>query len=223
MMSLLHQIKSSPLLVRVVPFVLFAALTTLQGSLGESPRYWIYLAKTVLGAGLIWWIRPAIPEMRWAISWEAVLAGGAVFAVWVGLDGLYPRWGDAGKPWNPQAEFGAGSGLAGFFILVRLAGSALVVPPLEEVFYRSFFYRYVAKADFQSLPLNYLSWRSFLVTAVIFGVVHPGQWLAGVLCACAYQALVIWKKRLGDAMTAHAITNCLLGLWVVWKGAWHFW
>jgi hypothetical protein len=24
-------------------------------------------------------------------------------------------------------------------------------------------------------------------------------------------------------MTAHAITNFLLGLWVVWKGAWSFW
>jgi hypothetical protein len=24
-------------------------------------------------------------------------------------------------------------------------------------------------------------------------------------------------------MTAHAITNLLLGVWVAWKGAWNFW
>jgi len=34
---------------------------------------------------------------------------------------------------------------------------------------------------------------------------------------------VLRKNRLGDAMTAHAITNFLLGAWIVWRGAWHFW
>jgi CAAX prenyl protease-like protein len=61
-----------------------------------------------------------------------------------------------------------------------------------------------------------------LVTSGVFGLSHF-EWLAGGVCGLAFQALVIWKKRLGDAMTAHAITNLLLGLWVVWKGAWHFW
>ena len=45
----------------------------------------------------------------------------------------------------------------------------------------------------------------------------------GILCGFAYQGLVIWKRRLGDAITAHAITNFSLGVWVVWKGAWQFW
>ena len=49
------------------------------------------------------------------------------------------------------------------------------------------------------------------------------EWLAGILCGFAYQGLVCWKKRLGDAMTAHAITNFLLALWVVGRGAWKFW
>jgi hypothetical protein len=31
------------------------------------------------------------------------------------------------------------------------------------------------------------------------------------------------KNRVGDAMTAHAITNFLLGAWVVGRGAWNFW
>ena len=38
-----------------------------------------------------------------------------------------------------------------------------------------------------------------------------------------YQGVVLRTNRLGDAITAHAITNLLLGLWVVTQKQWHFW
>ncbi len=79
------------------------------------------------------------------------------------------------------------------------------------------------KADFRAMPLGQFHWLSFVVTSALFGLMHPDRWLAGILCGLAYQWLVIRKNRLGDAMTAHALTNFLLGLWVVWKGAWNFW
>jgi CAAX prenyl protease-like protein len=112
--------------------------------------------------------------------------------------------------------------MAWFFIVVRIVGSTLVVPPLEEVFYRSFVYRTIAASDFQKVPLGYFAWVPFLVTSAIFGFAHY-QWLAGILCGLSYQWLVIRKGRLGDAMTAHAITNFLLGVWIVWQGDWKFW
>jgi CAAX prenyl protease-like protein len=62
----------------------------------------------------------------------------------------------------------------------------------------------------------------FLATSLIFGFEHQ-EWLPGIVCGFAYQGLVCWKKRLGDAITAHAVTNLLLGLWVVWRGEWKFW
>jgi CAAX prenyl protease-like protein len=99
----------------------------------------------------------------------------------------------------------------------------IVVPPLEEVFYRSFGYRYLIKYDFQKVPLNQFDGIAFTMVPVVFGLLHP-QWLAGIMCGFAYQWLVLRKNRLGDAMTAHAITNFLLGVYVVWKGgdAWNF-
>ena len=218
-----RQFAESPTLARVAPFAVFLLLTACQGQFGEASRYWFYLAKTLVGAWLVWEMRPFVAEMRWAFSWEAVAVGVAVCVMWIGLDGLYPKLGKAGTAWNPHRQFGAGSALAWLFVVVRIAGSSIVVPPLEEVFYRSFLYRYIARPDFRSVPLGQFAWIPFLVTVAIFGVVHPQQWLAGILCGAAYQGLVIWKKRLGDAMTAHAITNFLLGLWVVWKGAWQFW
>ena len=218
----MRKLKSSPTLARVAPFLIFLGLTFCQGKFGESSRYWVYLIKTIVGAWLVWSMRPVVEEMKWKLSWAAVAAGVAVFFVWVGLNDFYPKLGQGEKPWNPHAEFGHGSTLAWMFIVVRVAGSSLVVPPLEEVFYRSFLYRYIVKPDFQSVPLGTFTWAPFLITSAIFGLAHY-EWLAGILCAFAYQGLVCWKKRLGDAMAAHAITNLLLGVWVVWKEAWNFW
>jgi CAAX prenyl protease-like protein len=217
-----NKIFKSPILVRVVPFAAFAALTMLQGQLGLTSQYWIYGLKTIFGAWLLWLVRPYVKEMRWKFSWEAVLAGVAVFVAWVGLDGLYPMLAERSEGFNPNETFGAGSLLAIAFILVRIAGSSLVVPPLEEIFYRSFIYRYLVKSDFLKIPLGHFEWRAFLIAGVVFGIAHY-EWLPGILCAFAYQGLVCRKDRLGDAITAHAITNFLLGLWVVTQGAYHFW
>jgi hypothetical protein len=241
------KIQESPALVRVAPFILFLVFTSLQGHWGEASRYWLYIAKTIVGIGLVWFMRPFVTEMRWAFSWEAVVVGIGVFVVWVGLDGFYPSldqliqhyvcpmlkslglqsWcphPDAANkpPWNPLVQFGPGTPLAWVFIIGRILGSTFIVPPLEEVFYRSFLYRYIVKPDFMAVPLGAFHGVAFVVTAVIFGFSHY-EWLAGILCGFAYQGLVLRKNRLGDAMTAHAITNFLLGIWVVWRGAWHFW
>ena len=238
-------IRESPLWIRVVPFLLFLVLTFFQGQFGEASKYWFYLIKTLLGVWMLVVMVPLVSEMRWRFSWSAVVAGIAVFALWVGLSGHYPTlnqlWdgglslvgladeGPAetneekpGEVWNPNDFFGGGAFLAWVFIVVRILGSSLVVPPLEEVFYRSFLYRYLIKSEFEEIPLGQFRWVPFLLISLFFGLAHF-QWLPGILCGMIYQGLVCWKKRLGDAMTAHAITNFLLGLWVVWKQDWQFW
>ena len=235
-MLLRKTFQNSPAIARVAPFVVFLLLTYCQGKFGEESRYWFYFAKTVVGAWLVWEMRGVVTEMRWALSWEAVVVGVGVCAMWVGLDGFYPKTSavmanfglgksnaaDVLGAWNPHAQFGDGTTLASFFIAVRILGSSLVVPALEEVFFRSFLYRYIAKPDFQSVPLGQFAALPFFLTSAVFAFEHE-QWLAGLLCGFAYQGLVLWKKRLGDAIVAHGITNFLLGVWVVWKGAWNFW
>ncbi len=222
MNMLREKFKASPVYARVAPFVIFIVLTFCQGQFGEQGRYWFYLAKTVVGAWLIWEMRPFVAEMRWTISWEAIVVGIAVCVMWVGIDGFYHKFGTSDTVWNPHEQFGKNSALAWMFIVVRTLGSTFVVPPLEEVFYRSFLYRYFVRIDFECLPLSMFHVTSFLVTSTIFGFEHY-QWLAGILCGFAYQWLVIRKNRIGDAITAHAITNFLLGVYVVWQGAWQFW
>lgn len=225
----------SPLAARVLPFGVFIFLTLAQNECGEAARYWIYFAKSVLGAWLILETWPFVKEMRVNVSWEAIAVGVGVCVMWVGIDGLYPGLSELSQklglseppkypvlPWNPHAQFGEGSGMAWFFIAARILGSSLVVPFLEEVVFRSFLYRYIAKADFESVPLGQYLPLPFFATAIVFALEHE-QWLAGLLCGFAYQWLVLRKKRLGDAIVAHGITNFLLGVWVAWKGDWKFW
>ena len=225
-MSWLRQkLETSPIHARVVPYVIIVVLTFIQDSFEGPGRYWLYFGKMLVGIWCIWEMRTLVPEMRWALSWEAIVVGVLVFAIWVGLDPYYPKSEflfKVGKPWNPFQQFGEGSALGFFFVAVRTLGSAIVVPPIEEAFFRSFLYRYLVRLDFTAMPFKRLHWLSLIVTSMLFGLAHY-QWLAGVLCGLAFQGLVIRKNRLGDAMTAHAITNFLLGIWIPARGAWQFW
>jgi len=218
-----QRFAASPEYARVVPFAVFVLLTFGQGQLGPTSTYWVYLLKTLIGAWLVWEARQFVVELRWAFSWAAVIVGVFVCAAWIGLDGLYPRMGHPEIAWNPDKDFGAGSGLSWFFNLTRLAGSTVVVPPIEEVFYRSLLYRYFVRTNFLSMPLGQFHGLSFVVTSCIFGLMHPDRWLAGIICGLCYQGLVVYKGRLGDAISAHAITNFLLAIWVIWKRDWSFW
>lgn len=220
-MDRIRALLNRPDKARAVPYILFVLPIYLGGRFGLESFYWVYFGRTILGALLIWIMWPLVREMRYRFSWEAVVVGVGVLVMWVGIDSFYPHLLESNDNWNtfqhlPSVE------LAWFFVITRILGSTLVVPALEEVFFRSFLYRWVVKPDFDSLPLNYFAWKPFLVTSLLFGFVHS-EWLAGILCGFAYQWLVLRKNRLGDAMTAHAITNFLLGLYVVWKGQWQFW
>ena len=222
MNALYNKLEASPLLARVLPFVVFLVLTSTQGNLGPESQFWAYLIKTLIGVWMVWIIWPLVGEMRWAFSFEAVGAGILVFLLWIGLDFPYPKLMSADYSWDLHKNFGDDLTMIWFFAGVRIAGSTLVVPLLEEVFYRSFLYRYILSPNWLFTPHNLFDIRPFLSTSLIFGLAHQ-HWLAGVLCGLIYQGVVLRTNRLGDAITAHAITNFLLGLWVVTQKQWHLW
>ena len=229
-----------PEIPRALPFVLFLGLTSLQGKFFAGSEYWFYAVKTLLVGWMLWALRGYLPEMSWAFSWEALAVGTGIAVLWIGLDGRIPTLNDlwdagnkllTGKapeppkpepPWNPLAFFAGNPALGWAFVAVRVLGRSLVVPPMEEVFYRSFFYRYIASPKFSELPLGVWHTTAFLVTSAVFGLAHPGQWAQGIMCGAAFQWLVIRKKRLGDAMLAHATTNLLISIYAIVTDQWQF-
>src|SRR4051794_1977953 len=139
-----QKLRVSAAHARVVPYVIILLLTFAQDGFEGSGRYWMYLVKMLVGGWCIWQVRDMVTEARWAMSWEAIVVGVGVCGIWIGLDPYYPKLEflfKGGNPWNPFHHFGNGSALGWFFVAVRTFGSALIVPPIEEAFFRSFLYR----------------------------------------------------------------------------------
>lgn len=230
----LDKLKASPVWARATPYIAFIVLTQLQGMSDGPLRFWLYLAKTLVAGWLLWEFRREIAEMKWNFSWEGIAVGVAGVVMWIHLDDLArlvnlpPTMLKLGKPpepgteWNPFVQFGDGALLAWFFVLVRTLGSSVVVPPMEEVMYRSLVWRWLANQDFLKVPLNL--WRPFpiLLSSAVFAFTHH-EVVAAFLYALLMHALVWRKGRLGDAIVAHGVTNFLLALWVVFRPEWRFW
>ena len=227
METLYSRLKENPALARVLPMMVVLILTFFQGKFGGESQYWMYLIKTLAGVWLVWLIWPLVREMRWQFSLEAVVCGVIVFGAWVFLDPFYPKFGmDAGNSWNLSPENGDFLGdpvMRWFYASIRIVGSTLMIPMVEEVFYRSFLYRYIHTQEWHSMSLSRFAWKPFLIGSVLFGMTHGAQWLAGILCGMMFQLLVIRRGKLGDSITAHAVANLLLGIWVVTKDDWKFW
>jgi CAAX prenyl protease-like protein len=223
-----ENMAKSPEHARFLPFAIWVGITVLAIFGGNDMKFWSYMLKVAVGCWVVWEMRRFIPEIRWTFSWPAVAMGIAVFAIWVGLDPYYPKIELLIKDtpdsiWDPFARFGDSSTVAWVLIVIRIFGMTVLVPPIEEAFYRSLVYRYIVKYDFTKVALNHFDGVALVLCALMFGFMHF-QWLPGILCGLAYQWLVLRRGHLGDAITAHAITNFLLGVYVVWKGgeAWKF-
>jgi CAAX prenyl protease-like protein len=109
-----------------------------------------------------------------------------------------------------------------FMIGARLAGAVLLVPVMEELFWRSFLIRYLIETDFSKVPIGQFTWASCIITVVLFGLEH-NLILAGIMAGLAYNLLLYFTRSIFHCTLSHAVTNLLLGLYVLQTGNWHFW
>jgi len=152
---------------------------------------------------------------------DVALAAGigvAVFAAWINLD-LPWLAREGGTGFNPTLPDGS---LSLALIVLRIAGAAIVIPVMEELFWRSFVLRWVDQSDFMQLPPWLVSTPALLYCAIPFGLEH-NLWFAGILAGLAYGWLYRYTGKLWVPILAHSLTNLLLGLWVVSTGNWQFW
>ena len=105
--------------------------------------------------------------------------------------------------------------------ITKLIGSAFVIAPVEEVFFRSFLYRWLQKRDFRAVPLSRFDLSAFLWMVFLFTLEHDRP-LAAALAGAAYGLTAI-RFGLASAIIAHVTTNLLLALHVIFSGAWAFW
>lgn len=203
-----------------IPFLVFLSLTGLT-NLIPGGTYVVYPLKTFLGAGLLWYYRKEYLELKdWRFHWSAVVVGLLVTVLWVGLDAYYPKLSPS-PGFNPFTTGNPTTDL--LMAAVRLGGSFLVVPVLEELFWRSWLLRFlVDQADYRRVPLGHFTWFSFLVACILFGLEHD-RWLAGILTGALYSSLVYWHKEIRSPIVAHGVTNLSLGIYIFMTGNWSLW
>jgi hypothetical protein len=116
----------------------------------------------------------------------------------------------------------AGRDISSISIGIRLMGASLLVPVIEEIFWRAFVMRFLVASEFNKVPLGQFTWYAFVLTAVAFGFEHH-RWLPGIVAGVAYGVLLCRTRNLFSSIQAHAVTNLLLGLYVIYTEQWSFW
>ena len=79
--------------------------------------------------------------------------------------------------------------------------------------------------EFDRVPLGTFSpWLSFGVVTAGFTFVHaPADWVAAAITGALYNLVAYRTKSLSSCVLAHAVTNLLLGLWIMKTRQWGFW
>ena len=147
---------------------------------------------------------------------SGILVGLAIFALWIWA----PAWpysepvAPEGLPYAPQT---CGWPLT----IAKLVGSAFIIAPAEELFFRSFLYRKLIARNFTSISLSKFDLSAFLWVIFLFTLEHDRP-IAAAITGAAYGLLAI-SFGISSAIIAHITTNLVLALHVIFNNAWQFW
>ena len=221
----------------LLPFAAFMAFTVF----GVSYPEWYavsYLIKTPVVAAMLWYFWPRYAKIRWTHLPLGVLVGVIGVVQWVGMEKLLMS-----QPWlswtRTTADIRGGAfrpfehfhnaGQMWAFIAVRWAGAALMVPFMEERFWRDYLWRSIESPNDIALePIGIYRPAAFWIVVAAFATVHP-QWLTAIVWAMLVGWLLVKTRSLGACIVAHGVTNFLLGAYVLvaWYGfgrdEWFFW
>ena len=216
--------------LRILPFALFMALLSLRAWWPPQAQAlidarWLYaLNLPLVGGLLLWWWREYGELARqnlptWREAGLAAVVGLAVCGLWTQLTLPWMQIGESSASYRPMDAAGA---LDWPLVAVRWLGAALVVPVMEELFWRAYLMRWFEHATFQRVDPRRVGWRALLLSTFVFVLVHT-LWLAAAIAGLAYALLYRATGKLWTAVIAHAVTNGALGVYVVLSGRWEFW
>ena len=218
---------------RAIPFALFMVFLALRGQFsveeGEPSALpfdarWLYAASVVVvTASLVWFWRRYDELKRWGLSLGQVLlsigVGVVVFMLWIRLT---EPWMMLGEPTAGFVPVDAEGELMWPLIAFRFVGAALLVPVMEELFWRGFLMRWIDAPDFEKVDPAAVSLKAVALSTLVFTLAHT-QWLAAIVAGLAYAWLYKKTRSLWAPVLAHVVTNGVLGVWVLVNGNWAFW
>jgi len=211
---------------RVLPFAAFIALLAAGPLLGgAADSRWLVIGRGLAAGALLLVFWRAYAELRSAPAtrvgeWLLAIAMGAGVAVlWVALDA---PWAHFGRPAGGFAPLRPDGSLDALLVALRLVGFVLVVPLMEELFWRSFVMRWIDRRDFLSLDPRLASGMALVVSSALFALEHSA-WLAGLAAGLAYGTVYRRTGNLRACVASHAVSNLLLGGWILALQDWSLW
>jgi uncharacterized protein len=195
----------------------------------------IYTAKITLTIAAMWFVAPGYGR-RFRISPLAPLVGVVGVALWIWicslhlepklLDPLGLGWiiGSGQRPaYNPLEQLAATPILAYAFLAIRFLGLAVIVPIIEEFFLRGFVMRFATQEKWWEVPFGTASPTALVAGTLIPMLMHPAELLAAAVWFSLVTWLMLRTKNIWDCVAAHAVTNLLLGIYVVTFHQWQLW
>jgi CAAX prenyl protease-like protein len=211
----------------VLPFAVFLAFLAIQKFLPIPPAL-VYSVRDLLLAVVLFAVSRHVIVLR-SYRWlQTVILGVAVFVVWVGPDLIFPTYR---QHWLFQnAIMGQISSSVPESVLrdpvvlwPRIIQAVVIVPILEELFWRAWLMRWLISPQFEKIPLGAYQAGAFWITAVLFASEHGPYWDVGLIAGVAYNWWMVRTRSLGDCILAHAVTNGCLCAYVVATRHWEYW
>lgn len=221
-------LQQYPSLAWIGPFAVFMLLLVVSPMLAIPQPWESILRVAVLVAVIVAFSGGVLRTLRVEHWMSSVLLGLAVCALWVAPDLLVPGWRShsifqnslTGEIKNSIAPAELSDPLV---LVLRFSRAALLVPILEELFWRGWLPRWIVNNDWHKVPLGTYTRAAFLITAVLFAMEHGPYWEVGLLCGLIYNWWMQKTRSLGDLILVHAVTNAALSAFVLVTKRWEYW
>jgi uncharacterized protein len=216
-----------PAVPYVLPFGVFLFFLVIQKHVPVSEAVEFPVRFFILVA-VLWFVSRPVIDLRVRNFAASTVAGAAVFLLWVAPDVLWPGYREHWLFQNSltgklHSSIDAGSRMEPVVLLFRSLRAIIVVPIVEELFWRAWLMRWLIRPEFTTVPLGAYSAFAFWVTAALFASEHGPFWEVGLMAGAIYNWWMVRTKSLGDLIYAHALTNALLCGFVLVTKRWEFW
>ena len=209
------------------PFAVFLALLILHAvhPLPDLADQAAGLAVMVL---VVWLVARPVLDFRVRHWGTTLLVGAGIFVIWIGPDLLFPDYRHSVLFDNPlvgttRSSLSEGARRDPVVLALRVIRSVVIVPIVEELFWRGWMMRWLINADFRRVPLGAYAPASVWTVAVLFAAEHGSYWDVGLVAGLIFNLWMVRTKSLGDLILAHAVTNACLGVYVIAGGKWEYW
>lgn len=215
-----------PSLPYVLPFTVFLVL--LVGHQYLELGSWQYPARAAIIALLLIVFSRHVLDFRLSQPVASLGTGVAVFIIWILPDLLWSGYRDHwlfqnGITGTITSSIADHHRMDGWVLFFRSVLAVLIVPVVEELFWRAWLMRWLIKPQFETLKLGTYSAMAFWVTALMFASEHGPYWDVGLLAGIIYNWWMVRTRSLADCILAHACTNACLSFYVIFAGKWEYW